>query len=46
MLWYNNPDGVKAIRDGQYETTHGETMQGGINRRLMRLVRREDVTVA
>lgn len=40
MLWYNNPDGVKAIRDGQHETVHG-----GANRRLMRLVRTNGVPV-
>jgi hypothetical protein len=41
MLWYNDPDGVKAIRDGQYET-----VQGGANQRLMRLVRKDGVAVA
>lgn len=40
MLWYNDPDGVKAIRDGQYETR-----RGGGNQRLMRLVRKEGVAV-
>lgn len=40
MLWYNNPDGVKAIRDGRYET-----MRGGSDSRLMRLVRKDGVSV-
>lgn len=33
MLWYNDPDSVKAIRQGQRETV------SGTNTRLMRLVR-------
>ena len=38
MLWYNDPDSVKAIRDGQYETIKGTN-------RLMRLVRTDGVAV-
>ena len=38
MLWYNSPDSVKAIRDGQYETINGTS-------RLMRLIRTEGVTL-
>ncbi len=38
MLWYNDLDSVKAIRDGQHET-----MRTGS--RLMRLVRSEGVPV-
>ncbi len=32
MLWYNSFDSVKAIREGQHETTTGSG-------RLMRLIR-------
>jgi hypothetical protein len=39
MLWYNSPESVKAIRDGQYETNRGT------NRRLMRLVRTDGISV-
>ena len=37
MLWYNDLDSVKIIRDGQYET-HNQT------NRLMRLVRADTVS--
>ena len=39
MVWYNNPESVKAIREGQYETVHRS------DRRLLKLVRNESVAV-
>ena len=38
MLWYNDLDSVRAIRDGQYETLRTGS-------RLMRLVRTASVPV-
>ena len=35
MLWYNNPESVKAIREGRLENTSSRT-------RLMRLARTSD----
>ena len=37
MLWYNDLDSVKTIRDGQYETNNRRS-------RLMRLVRDDAVS--
>jgi hypothetical protein len=34
MLWYNNPESVRAIHDSKLDTTVSE------HRRLMRLVRK------
>ena len=38
MLWYNDLDSVRVIRDGQHETVRTRS-------RLMRLVRTEGVPV-
>lgn len=35
MLWYNNPESVKAIREGRLDNTSSRT-------RLMRLARRSE----
>ena len=40
MLWYNDLDSVKAIREGQRETLTGTST------RLMRLVRSEEESLA
>jgi hypothetical protein len=40
MLWYNNPESVKAIREGRIEGSTSERT------RLMRLVRGDTVAAA